>query len=162
MILRAGVFLLLSSDEQEKLWHDQFELVPLRSHIIPEMVLSLQGWSHAQLSLTSQQILQDATSVNCGYHWKHDADMHILHGVGEHRGCAIWATLWDEALTTEGRATFNLQISQSLQEGSFMIKVQLRSVVPLPPAQFMLWWSVRAVRSTLQTDPGSEETTSSD
>ena len=140
---------LLSSEEQEKLWHDQFDLVPLRSPIIPDMVLSLHGWSHARLSLTSNQILQDATSVNCAYHWKHDADTHILHGVGEHQGCAIWATLWDEALTTEGRATFNLQIAQTVQEGSFMIKVQLRSIVPLPPAQFMLWWSVRAVRSTL-------------
>ena len=140
---------LLSSDEQEKLWHDQFDLVPLRSHIIPEIVLSLHGWSHARLSLTSQQILQDATTVNCAYHWKHDADMHIIHGVGEHQGCAIWATLWDEALTTEGRATFNLQIAQTVLDGSFMIKVQLRSPVPLPPAQFMLWWAVRAVRSTL-------------
>ena len=83
---------LLSSEEQEKLWHDQFDLVPLRSHIIPEMVLSLHGWSHARLSLTSHQILQGATSVNCAYHWKHDADIHILHGVGEHQGCAIWAT----------------------------------------------------------------------
>ena len=140
---------ILSGEEQEKFWHDQFELVPLRSHIIPEMFLALHGWSHAQLSLTSQQILQDASSVNCAYHWRQDTDTHILHGVGEHQGCAIWATLWEEALTTEGRATFNLQITPSVQEGSFMIKVQLRSIVPLPPAQFMLWCSVRAVRSTL-------------
>ena len=147
---------LLSSEEQERLWHDQFDLVPLRSHIIPEMVLSLHGWSHARLSLTSQQILQEATAVNCAYHWKHAADTHILHGVGEHQSCAIWATLWEEAITTEGRATFNLLITPSVQEGSFMIKAQLRSMVPLPPAQFMLWWAVRAVRSTLDCIKVSE------
>ena len=147
---------LLSSEEQERLWHDQFDLVPLRSHILPEMVLSLHGWSHARLSLTSQQILQEATAVNCAYHWKHAADTHILHGVGEHQSCAIWATLWEEAITTEGRATFNLLITPSVQEGSFMIKAQLRSMVPLPPAQFMLWWAVRAVRSTLDCIKVSE------
>lgn len=38
------------------------------------MVQTLNSWSHARLTFTADQILKEATTVNCACHWKHSSE----------------------------------------------------------------------------------------
>lgn len=146
---REMVQSLLTEDEGDLLWHDEFDLVPLRAHVVPGMFLTLNSWSHTSLSIAAAQVLEDMKDVTRLCHWNHPKNIHSISGTGPMAGCQLWATLWESSLTNEGRASFHLEVECELQENSFCVTAKICKRSALPPGQFQLWWAVRVARSTL-------------
>ena len=146
---REMVQSLLQVEEADILWHDQFDLVPLRANVVPGMFLGLHSWTHTKLSLTSTQILDELLEATGQCHWDHRRDSHSIAGAGSMEGCQLWATIWESSLTNEGRASFHLEVSSDLSENTFQVEAKIGMNTAIPPDAFRLWWAVRAARSTL-------------
>ena len=113
------------------------------------MFLSLHGWTHARLSLSATQILEELLEATGQCHWNHRSDVHSIGGTGSSAGCQLWATIWESSLTNEGRASFQLEVSCDLTESTFQVDAKIGMFTAIPPGAFQLWWAVRAARSTL-------------
>ena len=138
---------LLDKEEQEELWFDQF--VPLRTHILPEMVLTKHEWGHSALSFTAEDIYRTAKGAQILHLWNHKTDSHSIQGHGSAAECNLWSAVWAAALTTEGRESFHLKVEHQVTEIDFTVTAAVHKPTAIPPDHFLLWWAVRTFRSTM-------------
>ena len=120
---REMVQSLLTEEEGDLLWHDQFDLVPLRANVMQDMFLTLHSWTHTRLSMAAP--LEEMKEVNCLRHWDHRKDFHSISGTGTLAGCQLWATIWEPSLTNEGRASFHLEVNCDSAEATFNVTERL-------------------------------------